>query len=1171
MNCQHRAGLKLIMLLSCALVANMAAMAGAAGFSPHHEDAHSDTTTRDHTRWVLISVELDGTAHVAGTRVVMGAASHCGGAQTADERDFPDHYVQVSYNHTASTASDHTATGMPGCSMFARDPRLHRFGEHHVAKQAHHHESHESEHSHPPHVERRSSSVHQKGSFALRIPQDVSEVRVIAYVHHGPEGTTVTTHLILDHSQHELRRTATELGNEVVTIPTSQLATTAVQVVGDPSQHFNIILVSSGYRGNEDKGYFDDYDTVDLLRFLRNESTESSTRPSPFDVYYSTFNIYRVWLSSDERGASKPSIGLSVQNNLACAYGPTATTNLACDHNKVLLAASHAPPDPQRSLIIVLVRDTWPGGSGSGGIAVFATQSNNRFGIALHQIGHAWAGVSDEYSYGYDETMQVTMKNCNWQSYNTPWQAYTNNRVVPESKLGCSFNNYYGPTGGSCVMASTTYPSFCPVCKYFSLKALYDRGMKLVSPTYPHLDERTYVTASTTVNLYINQYLPNMINGADGTHRFQTTWYVNGGDVAWDTHTYAFNRLLVGDYEVNVTIKDRTTIILDEARQGFEKRGGNGPTALLQTYTFRVRVVANAATSGCSNKVAAGFGTSYCAICDTGKSCTYSYTASPVNSITVYKADLQGLEVWMVAIGIVFVVVGAIIFVVAWRVMNAHQESNPVEILPLTDNIMIVRGVLIAVQILVLLIATFTIIYCVYQYGQLTVFGQSILLGVIACSVVVWLGSYLGVVAAYYKSRSLLFVNFILLLLLFGCVLLFSILLVYVLTNVENSGVIDQLRSEWQTAVENRPADICELQNFLQCSGFNSSCSAFALTSPQGSTYCPRGCAYNTNTNPCLSYIQQFVKDHFGAASAGGWVLTALLLGALTMSVLLGCAIKNRRNNVHRERRVRHATGQNILLPEEIAMLRKEFNKIDKDGSGDISREEFSLFYNAVMGTDLSPRELEEYFDKLDADGNGNLSFEEFLKVYVPHREPRRKSMVKPKNVVEISSSSSSSEEEDNHAKPQGNRAAAYENNNSAQHYDDDFAFEAPKGAAMLAPPKPGAGLNSSYQSSQQTGGGGGRSPRMNASSAGGRTPQPQQDLRASYQSSSVPSSKQYQAGNQRSAAPPPRVDLNHSGQSGGGFSSRGGGGGRGGAGGRNMYSNTDDLDLDIDMDDDFM
>ena len=541
---------------------------------------------------------------------------------------------------------------------------------------------------------------------------------------------------------------------------------------------------------------------------------------------------------------------------------------------------------------------------------------------------------------------------------------------------------------------------------------------------------------------------------SDGTYEFEVLWLVGGSQVAQQVSEFVvgpstsptsmYPYTATGLIEVNVSIRDLSNIIVDSQRPYFQSRGNNGPTSIYQLFSFYINVYSGADTSGC---IPATYnGNSYCVLCATGKSCQdpSGFTATPLTSLTETTASLEGLQLWMIAVGIVMVIVGIGVFFLVWKLMIAHQESSPVEILPLTKNILIVRGALMGVQLTLIVVATFTIFYCVYQYYQLTVFGQSIILGVISCAVVVWFASYVGLFAAYYKSRSALFINFILLLLLFGCLFLFSILLIYVMTNVTNSGVLDQLSSEWNDAVLNRPSSVCTLQGVLGCSGFNYSCAGFVATSPQGSSACPAYCSYNEYSNPCLPLAQSFVQQHFGQASAGGWVLTALLLAGLILSVALGCAIKNRRNVVHRERRVRHATGQNILLPEEVEMLRKEFNKIDKDGSGDISREEFSMFYNAVMGTDLSPRELEEYFDKLDADGNGNLSFEEFLKVYVPHREPKRKSFVKPKSFIVIPSDedeSVSQEPTPRIVTPRqtAERSKAYQS--TTQHVDN-FAFQ---------------------------------------------------------------------------------------------------------------------------------
>jgi Ca2+-binding EF-hand superfamily protein len=70
------------------------------------------------------------------------------------------------------------------------------------------------------------------------------------------------------------------------------------------------------------------------------------------------------------------------------------------------------------------------------------------------------------------------------------------------------------------------------------------------------------------------------------------------------------------------------------------------------------------------------------------------------------------------------------------------------------------------------------------------------------------------------------------------------------------------------------------------------------------------------------------------------------------------------------------------LTEEELETLRGHFAKVDKDGSGEIDKDEFAQFYNNVMGGNMTKKELYDIFDKLDADGGGSLSFDEFVKVY---------------------------------------------------------------------------------------------------------------------------------------------------------------------------------------------
>lgn len=74
---------------------------------------------------------------------------------------------------------------------------------------------------------------------------------------------------------------------------------------------------------------------------------------------------------------------------------------------------------------------------------------------------------------------------------------------------------------------------------------------------------------------------------------------------------------------------------------------------------------------------------------------------------------------------------------------------------------------------------------------------------------------------------------------------------------------------------------------------------------------------------------------------------------------------------------------------QERARYRNFFNDVDKDGSGQIDKEElFNLL--AVMGFKTNEKNVEMVIQTLDVDGTGSLHFEEFLEfVYQVLQPPR--------------------------------------------------------------------------------------------------------------------------------------------------------------------------------------
>ena len=843
---------------------------------------------------------------------------------------------------------------------------------------------------------------HQKVEFAVTVHKDVDEF----HTHDLKNAHLPQKRHMITQEHHRAFETM-----QTVTIDAAAVVSSTLQFVGPLQQQKNIVFISSGYTAAEQTKFDTDVET--LMRFVQLPDT-ASLSSQPYRRYFSMINFFKIWYPSAESGASHPApagAGTSVNNNLDCTYGATSERILTCNRAKIQLVASHAPPDPTSTIYLIMVNDNTFGGTGGSGICTTYTGPEMKV-IFIHEVNHAGADLADEYDYGYAESQQIAMPNCHWSNTGTPWERWVLAQIIPQPTQVCTYSNYFKPTPSSCLMESNQ-PSMCPVCASHVLTRMYNHGLNLASPRFPGMYETAYVRVGEGIILFINSRVPSH---KDETGTFDVVWTVEGHTLAAPvrgTHAFGFNIMVngtmfappgPGTYIVNATITDNTNMLLEFTRNDLANRNGNNATALRQIATFRVVVYDPLTVTiqpNCTNRSTA-YNTFYCGECDPGHDadCSGNYATVPLEQVTDVEGQLSGLQDWLLGIGGLFIALGILIFILIWRMMALHAEHNPREILPLTFGIVVVRIILLVVQITLLIGSSCSIIFSVYMYGQLSIFGRTLMLGVIASSVVVWFSSFVGFCAAYYRNRAVLFVNFILLLLLFGCALLFTTLILYMLFNIDDPSVKQQLDGEWRAAVASDPQATCTIQSVLECSGFNTSCNTVAY-SPAGTSNCPGNCERsNQFGDPCFLRVRDFVRSKFGTASIGGILLCVFILAAMILALVLGCSIKTRRNHVHRQRVERQKRGEPALTPEEIAMLRREFDKIDKDGSGDISREEFSTFYNAVMGVSLTPRELEEYFDKLDADGNGVLSFDEFVKVYVPQKQAKRKNLAKTKSMI---------------------------------------------------------------------------------------------------------------------------------------------------------------------------
>ncbi len=68
-----------------------------------------------------------------------------------------------------------------------------------------------------------------------------------------------------------------------------------------------------------------------------------------------------------------------------------------------------------------------------------------------------------------------------------------------------------------------------------------------------------------------------------------------------------------------------------------------------------------------------------------------------------------------------------------------------------------------------------------------------------------------------------------------------------------------------------------------------------------------------------------------------------------------------------------------LVTKDETEHLEKIFQAIDKDGDGNLSKEEILEGYEDHFGVPISEEEVDKMFLEIDIDGNGSIDYTEFV------------------------------------------------------------------------------------------------------------------------------------------------------------------------------------------------
>lgn len=236
----------------------------------------------------------------------------------------------------------------------------------------------------------------------------------------------------------------------------------------DTSRCIHIAFVAEGYRSDEMATYLEDCRIA----------IESLFQHEPFKHLKDRFNIVAVESPSVDSGTSQPSKGIwqntALGSHFDTFYSDRYLTTLHLKRLHDVLAGT-----PYEHIIVLVNTDHYGGGGIYNSYNLTYTHGPNFRPVVVHEFGHSFGGLGDEYPYGDDDPMYFADTEP-WEPNLTTKHDFTGKweNLIREGKAGFIEGGGYLSKGvwrgyENCRMRTNEEPEFCMVCQQW-LERLID-------------------------------------------------------------------------------------------------------------------------------------------------------------------------------------------------------------------------------------------------------------------------------------------------------------------------------------------------------------------------------------------------------------------------------------------------------------------------------------------------------------------------------------------------------------------------------------------------------------------------------------------------------------------------------------------------------------------------
>lgn len=297
--------------------------------------------------------------------------------------------------------------------------------------------------------------------FLVPMPKDTVDVTV-ALMNNRREIMTTYTHTVVP-TDILIRKTGTNMVTPYETL----------QQAADTNRCIHIAFVAEGYQEDEMSVFLDDAKIAIEALFAH----------EPFKSMRDCFNLIAVKSLSKESGTSEPSKGIwketALHSHFDTFYSNRYLTTLNIKDLHDVLAGT-----PYEHIIVLVNTSMYGGGGILNSYNLSMTHHPQYRPVVVHEFGHSFGGLGDEYAYEYEQIPMYPHDVEPWEpnlttlkDFHGKWEDLiekgtpTPTPSTPENKdkvglyegAGYSMKGVYRGSQ-DCRMRTNTNPIFCPIC-----------------------------------------------------------------------------------------------------------------------------------------------------------------------------------------------------------------------------------------------------------------------------------------------------------------------------------------------------------------------------------------------------------------------------------------------------------------------------------------------------------------------------------------------------------------------------------------------------------------------------------------------------------------------------------------------------------------------------------